>query len=465
MPSYSLEKRGEILYNHLYFGDLPETYVREILRGEYYLEIVKHGKFNPRIVKWLSDFVRVRGIAPRDYQGFVKDLMDDPTEIWRHAYEQEISEAARTVLLLLFSRGGAAQLGTVRAGFARLHEVRCRRYGVRSRPEDFESALREISGSFARVNDRDRVEVLDASVLDLMNSVVGSAMDNAVDIVAGATEFEQVAMVWMFSKTDKGASIVGAMCDATERMVANVERCMISDARSTDAHYRWRSLERRFPIVAEMANELGQEISRLVGRLFEVMAGNWEASAPAFGDVIGVRDAVAACKVLSVADVERMSQIAQKALLSASCDGYFSEELLSVASVLEKSESPKLARKALAKALDEYADDSLEAELDDCQEPDQFDELMGRLEELHAMIGAEVHWLIEHVSEKKHEFERRRAEREEEEAREAEALWYEEGWSVLRRAEHGRVRVSDGRGPASGPIVAVRDMFGSLGRR
>jgi hypothetical protein len=106
--SYSFAQKARILYNHLYFSDLPSDYQDELLRDDFYLRIIKHEKFNPRIIEWLSSFRRVRKVPVKMYRPFVENLLRDPSEIWRHAYEQEISDAGRSILLTLFSLGGKA---------------------------------------------------------------------------------------------------------------------------------------------------------------------------------------------------------------------------------------------------------------------------------------------------------------------------------------------------------------------
>jgi hypothetical protein len=106
IPSYSRMQRARILYNHLYFSDLPDIYRDELLRDEFYLQIVKHEKFNPRLIEWLSSYRRLRAVPVDRYRGFIKSLLRDPSEIWRHAYEQEITEAGRSLLLALRSLRG-----------------------------------------------------------------------------------------------------------------------------------------------------------------------------------------------------------------------------------------------------------------------------------------------------------------------------------------------------------------------
>jgi hypothetical protein len=145
MPSYSQMQRARILYNHLYFSDLPDAYREELLRNDFYLRIVKHEKFNPRLIEWLSSYRRLRAVPVERYRTFVDNLLRDPSEIWRHAYEQEITEAGRSMLLALRSLGGKSVAQALRAAFSALHPTRAARYHFSTRSEDFHSSLREVA--------------------------------------------------------------------------------------------------------------------------------------------------------------------------------------------------------------------------------------------------------------------------------------------------------------------------------
>ena len=171
-----------------YFSDFPREYQNELLQNSFYLQIIKHKKFNPRLIEWLSSFRRLRSVPPTLYRNFVKNLLEDPSEIWRHAYEQEITDAGRSMLLSIFSLGGKTTSSTLKASFSPLHQQRAERYAFRTQPEDFKLALRELVGSFIRPNGAHGLEVIDPSVLDLLNSVVRTAPDNAIDIVTGARQ-------------------------------------------------------------------------------------------------------------------------------------------------------------------------------------------------------------------------------------------------------------------------------------
>ena len=72
MSSYSFEEKARILYNHIYFSDIPAGHRSEVLRDNFFLEIVKHEKFNPRLIEWLSNHHRIRAVAKGDYRKFIK---------------------------------------------------------------------------------------------------------------------------------------------------------------------------------------------------------------------------------------------------------------------------------------------------------------------------------------------------------------------------------------------------------
>lgn len=86
MGDYNLRQRAEILYNHVFLSDLPPKYRDELLKGEFYFKVVKHDKFNPRLIEWLSTYRRLKAVPVEGYQAFVTRLLQDPADIWRHAY-------------------------------------------------------------------------------------------------------------------------------------------------------------------------------------------------------------------------------------------------------------------------------------------------------------------------------------------------------------------------------------------
>ena len=220
---YSLGQRAEILYNHIYFSDLPESYRTVLLNNRFYHEIVKHKKFTPRLIEWLSTFRRVKTVPPGQYATFIRGLLANPAEIWRHAYEHQISNAAHSLLLALYSVSGKAGPLTLERLFINLHGLRAQRYGFTTSPADWRNALTELNGSFIRPGMM--IEVIDPSVLDMLNMVVQDDAPNALDMIEGAVRFEQAQRIWSVASTGAPAVMRHLIAEA-DRVAAAFERLL-----------------------------------------------------------------------------------------------------------------------------------------------------------------------------------------------------------------------------------------------
>lgn len=154
IADYTLLDRGRILYNHIYFSDLPETYRLELLKDEFYMRILRHANFNPRLIEWLSRYTNVKGLPPEGYQARVASILDNPEELWRVAFEHQISEASRTAILALYSLGGKAHLEALEEAWRALHDYRSKKYNWKTTAEDWRRSLQDLEGGFLNFKDR-----------------------------------------------------------------------------------------------------------------------------------------------------------------------------------------------------------------------------------------------------------------------------------------------------------------------
>jgi hypothetical protein len=410
MPSYSQMQRARILYNHLYFSDLPDDYRDELLRDEFYLRIVKQEKFNPRLIEWLSSYRRLRAVPVSRYRAFVEDLMRDPSEIWRHAYEQEISDAGRSMLLALRSLGGRIAGGLLQAAFPSLHLVRATRYRFATRPEDFRLGLREIANSFIKPTGAHGFEVIDPSVLDLLNAVISAAPDNAVDIVTGATMFSQIEEIWTFAKLPENGNVLAALKQDISNLVPIIARLAIEDRRvdlgGGAVGFRAPTYERRLTTIVEMAERLTSiEVAALVAPIMARLVQAWQTDSADVNDGAELIRALQDTRFLPAQHVMIVRDGVQAALLQGtSSHGCRADELRELLSVLDTSStSPTLA--AVRSSFAIFEQRHFNQDLSDCRSSDHFDGLIEDLELFRDELGVDVERLIERVEEAKVEFE------------------------------------------------------------
>jgi len=445
MPSYSFAQKARILYNHLYFSDLPNDYRDELLRNDFYLRIIRHEKFNPRLIEWLSSFRRLRAVPVDRYRAFVENLLRDPSEIWRHAYEQEITEASRSLLLTMFSLGGKTGGAVLRPAYSALHQERAARYGFQTRPEDFRSALREAAGAFIKPSGTQGIEVIDPSVLDLLNTVVRSAPDNAVDIMAAAASFEQIEHVWSFAKAEKGGPVAAAIRRDADKLVGAVRHRMGEERRvdlgGGSIAYRGPTFERRLALVVEMAERLSSPaFVALIEPLFARLEQEWRAARPEINDAVELLRGLEGAQVLPPDDLVRMSHKIRSALFEEASAGCRLDELRELIGVIDMSNAGSPAVVAARSGFEHYRRSMFTDELRDCRSREQFDGMIEDLEFVRDQLGVDMTSLLERVEAAKLEFE---------EHEEAYADHMEDEWKERWRDERASER-------------SVSDMFGSL---
>jgi AAA domain (dynein-related subfamily). len=446
MPSYSFAQKARILYNHIFFSDLPIAYQDELLREDYYLRIIKHEKFNPRLIEWLSSFRRLRNVPVGQYRAFIDNLLRDPSEIWRHAYEQEITDAGRSMLLTIFSIGREAEGIALKSAFAALHGHRANRYGFVTRPEDFRSALREIAGTFIKPFGAHGVEVVDPSVLDLLNAVVRRAPENAVDVVASAADFEQIERVWSFAKAQSSGEVLDALRNRSDQFAASLAVQMIKGRRVDLGKgmfgYRGLTFERRLSVVVDVADRLASpEVATLIAPLFSRLQQEWESESVDIIDVVKLLRALDGSRSIAPVDRAHMTDIIESALMNEVRSGCRSDELRELIEVIDRSEGNADALVEAARAgFDAYRHTIFHNEVRECRSHEQFDGLIEDLELFRDELDVDVAPLLGSVEEARAEFE------EHEDAR---ADYMLDEWKERRHEERQSER-------------AVSDMFGSL---
>ncbi|KRC49483.1 hypothetical protein ASE16_12150 [Leifsonia sp. Root227] len=124
LTSYSRRERALILYNHLYMASkLPAEAKRALLPDRAYLKIVDHKNYNPRIIEFVtSGYSNL--LDPDRYLDFVLSNLDEPEQVWRTAFEQQLDDDSRDVVLLLSTMPSAITVDELERSFAALAAAR-----------------------------------------------------------------------------------------------------------------------------------------------------------------------------------------------------------------------------------------------------------------------------------------------------------------------------------------------------
>lgn len=97
-------EKAKILYNHLYFSNIPFEYKKEILENKNYMKVIDHRNYNPRIIEHITNRYdkKKSGLT---YIKFVFSALNDPKQIWEEPYNNRLDEIDQIFLLTLYGIG------------------------------------------------------------------------------------------------------------------------------------------------------------------------------------------------------------------------------------------------------------------------------------------------------------------------------------------------------------------------
>ena len=200
---YTRRVRARILYNHIVASSLSADFVRALLADGVLPKIVDHPNYNPRIIEWMTDQIRLIDINPETYAGHFLHMLDHPTEIWDRAFREHIPAKARHLLISLFFLSESGEdVEDLKKSFEALHARLCMIHNLSSSPTDFQDALKLLEGSFVSIRNRQAVFV-NPSVRDYLKEYLSD--ENLLSHIAPTAQSAKWAQeLWQHYKSLKG---------------------------------------------------------------------------------------------------------------------------------------------------------------------------------------------------------------------------------------------------------------------
>jgi len=193
LSKYSRKIRAEILYNHLHFSDLPRTHLESLVKGRGYLKVIDHENYNPRLVELLTSSTWVGDAPSKEYPEIFLNNLDNPSAIWNHAFNNQLSATARHLLFVLTTLPVKVVSEHLERAFKLFHKAQCSTYEIPNSASDYLKSLKELDGTFITTS-KDAgfllVSFQNPSVRDFMQNILleGEILEDLIDSL---TFFEQ----------------------------------------------------------------------------------------------------------------------------------------------------------------------------------------------------------------------------------------------------------------------------------
>jgi hypothetical protein len=137
------------------------------------------------------------------------------------------------------------------------------------------------------------VEVLDPSVLDLLNAVVRGTTGNAVDLILGSMSFDQIDRVWSFANAGQSQGVISALARAADLLAAALAPRLHDDRRIDMAGgavaYLGATFERRLAVLIAITDCLRHpSLLALVMPLADRLIEEWRSEAVNIPDGVDI---------------------------------------------------------------------------------------------------------------------------------------------------------------------------------
>ncbi|WP_416739235.1 restriction endonuclease [Pseudomonas sp. NFX71] len=229
LNDYSFGQRARILYNHLYFSDLPQAYKNIVLDDDFFMDIIKHDHFNPRLIEWLTSLTRMHSPPVAEYKQRITELLQSPDKIWSHAFETQISDAARDLLLTLYTLGATEDLIDLEPAFEALHKGACNQYNRPRSASDFHSALQELDGAFLEY-DSGHAAFINPSIRDFTSNILCKTPAIAIGMIPDVTRFKQIKNLWDLAAKRQDQPLMAAFLTNKSLLRSNLERTLYGES-------------------------------------------------------------------------------------------------------------------------------------------------------------------------------------------------------------------------------------------
>lgn len=221
LSAYTRSIRARILYNHLAIGGIPPENVKALLDSGLIPRIVDHKNYNPRVIEWMTDVVRIEDVPPEKYPAAFVEALDNPRRLWDKAFRKHITPAARHLLISLFLLGNRASwIRNSRVAFESVHAAMCSDLGLPRDPKDFENSLKHLDGSFIVIN-RNEVDFINPSVRDFLAEYL--ADEALLKLAMSASRSASMArQIWIFARRSLPWSRLSEVANAALPIIAQV---------------------------------------------------------------------------------------------------------------------------------------------------------------------------------------------------------------------------------------------------
>lgn len=462
LEDYSRYERGLVLYNHLYHSPaMKAEWISEIVESRSYLEIIDHPNYSPRLIEFITGLAKPRELKhiDGDWKQFALRSLDHPEEIWKRAFDVDLTELQRAMLICIVSLGAEVEIELYRLA---VHSY-CGAASIPFLDSEFEHSLNVLELSFLSFGSRSKTptaDIANPSISDFVLNLISENPRMLTAILDGAAFFAQARQLVEVGSSNEAQGFRGRLARLLSQERPRLARALLRTFASSaigfeDGRASTSTPEERLRLLFDHCEDLlvEKDLGDWPAQITAALQEQWSEEGIVGADSVQL---YASCARLFTSDSTRKLGETLKRILSRSPVLAADYELLSAL----WSTAPELFKPGeevrLRNAFADYADSTL---------------ARGRVDEgeIRAIVRVARRMQIRLDDVDLHEAQHRAQKRRVEEANRTSRrlLAREEAtgahWSRLLRRRNTSTPIEASPGDALGQDTNLREMFERLG--
>lgn len=191
--------KAKVVFNHIYFSDLVDEEKAKLLDGDFFLKMIDHRNFSPRLIELLTS-ADYYSVGDESIQATVLRVLDNPAELWERPYRAHLSADARCLMWAIFFAGLYVGMDRCLQLFKRIAANAGHQVAPSEAVSRFRTGLKELSGSFVTVGDQE-ISFANPGIRDFLSKVFTD--DHLLPVVVrSVSTIYEFRSAWNFFRTN-----------------------------------------------------------------------------------------------------------------------------------------------------------------------------------------------------------------------------------------------------------------------
>ncbi|KQR90863.1 hypothetical protein ASG01_14970 [Chryseobacterium sp. Leaf180] len=206
LSTYTKIIKAEILYNHLFFGKVPKSHLKNLIKNKRYLKLIEHKSYNPRIIETFVQNQFWENCEPEDFSKTILSFFDNPTSVWLHAFENTISKGSQITLLILSTIGTPVLLEDLKIAINSFVTSNIKKYPLTIDSIEFKKIIKELESTFISTKmdyyKKIAVEFQNPSIQDFLINYIRGNGELVSDLINSFCYVSQFFRIFTFDTSD-----------------------------------------------------------------------------------------------------------------------------------------------------------------------------------------------------------------------------------------------------------------------